>query len=193
MTAHVDEFDPRSRWAPRGVQTDALKLKFNNIRSCIAVGIVPHTGGQLIGVHFTTSSTQTDPNEMDTAFATVTNLLAGSSCDVYLVAAWGYHADTKLLKKLKNFASTIYLSDVTPSMSNEADVDVKMEKTGGAGVVISVRQHVVQLPGQILKAKYATPGAARPNVMQTGKNLYQSDRDSKPWLRVQPVRIHPAR
>jgi hypothetical protein len=191
---HVNEYNPNSSNAVYGVQTDPQKLKFNNVKSCIAVGIVPRGGNQLIGVHFTVLSTQND-SEMDGALTKVRSLLGGSKADVFLVAAWSHHATTNLLKKLKKFASTVSLCDVAPNSASEADVDVKMEMNS-SGILISVREHALIIKGtdgnRIPKAKYATPGSFTKTDGAAGKTMFQTDRDSKPWMRVQPAQIYPS-
>lgn len=196
MTAHVNEYNPNARSAANGVQTDPQKLKFNNIQSCIAVIVVPRTGTQLIGVHFTTISTGTSPAEMDAAFTAIRSLLGRTACDVYLVAAWRHHATTELLRKLKKFASAIYLCDVAEDGAGAANVDVKVDLNGGSAL-IAIRSHTVFLKDaanqRILKPAFAGGGAVPAGFLQAGHSIHQNDRGAKPWTRISPVRIYPTR
>lgn len=197
MTAYLDEFIPNSRQQARGVLKDA-KLKFNNLLSCVAVAVLPHGGSELIGVHFSVSSTKRD-NELDAAFGLMKGLLGGSSCDAYMVGPSGMHEKTSLLPKLKGIASKIYLGDVTPNRLGEAEADCKME-VAGTTVVISVRPRTDLVKGAdkqpILKPQYAgLTSKALHAVMGTGRRIHQSDSDSdsKAWMRIQPVQIYPPR
>lgn len=197
MTKHVNEYNTNATGAnpmklTNMVQQDSQKLKFNNIQSCIAVGIIPAAGNMMTGVHFTTSSTSSDA-ELMIALNRIKNLNAGVKFDAYLVASYNeHHSKTNLVKKLKKICQHIYLCDIPPNAANGADVDVKMERTGN-GVKIYIREHAVFLldgGGQrILKAKYVGVPINNAAMVSSGKTQYQNDRDQKPWTPAPFIKI----
>ena len=56
-TKYVNEFDPKSKNPLKGIQEAESKLKFNNIQSCIAVGIAAAENNFLTGIHLNTGTT----------------------------------------------------------------------------------------------------------------------------------------
>ena len=187
MTKHVNEYDPNATGGIKStnmVQTDSMKLKFNNIQSCIAVGFVPSTGTMMTGVHFTTLSTGDDA-ELAAAMNTIKNLNTGVQLDAYLVASYSaHHSRTNLVKKLKKICRSIYLCDIPPNAAGGANLDVKMERTGN-GVRIYIREHAVFLTDadgrNKVKPKYAGAAVNQMEMLKSGKTIYQKDRDQKPW------------
>lgn len=141
MTKYLDEYNPGAKGLNYQAQADAGKLKFNNIRSCIAVVLVPSGGNTMAGVHLTTATTK-NMTELQSAMADLTGAAGPGPHDAYLVAAFGYHAGTPLVKALRKVARNVYLCDVTPDKddpAHEADVDVKFEAKGGAWSPTSAR------------------------------------------------------
>ena len=182
MTRYLDEYIPGSRQLSRKVQSDAHKLKFNNIQSCIAVVLVPAGGTTMVGVHLTTMSTFNKAelagvmNELKTA-------AGAGACDAYLIAAYTNHDHSDLGPALKKLAKTVWLCDV-PAVSKTnagADVDVKVELHGGQ-VTAHVRTHAVALKDSTGGARQK-PGFDRTTALP-GKPSYMTDRDDKPWMAV---------
>jgi len=194
MTSHVNEFDPKALttknpiYTTNGVQSDT-KLKFNNVKSCIAIALLPRGGNALIGVHLTVRSIITAPTEMDAAFTEMKGRLNNANCDAYLVASFAHYRKTQLVRKLKTLANNVYLCDVPEKHENEADVDVKMELIGSA-VQVWLRDHALILTNasgaRILKSKFATAEDVPRNYGSIGKSAYQSDASAKPWMRILP-------
>lgn len=188
MTAYLDEYKPGSKSPERRVQSDTRKLKFNNIRSCLALVLLPADGQKLVGVHLTTASTVFHPEEIDIAMKELRAELGGGSCDAYIVANYTqWHARTDLAKALKKLARRVYVCDVPAADgSGEADVDVKVELSG-AVLRAYVRRHAVALKDKsgrfIPKPNVKAGGAAVP-----GKPTVLTDRDDKPWM---PVAFQP--
>ena len=186
MTKYLDEYNPTARGINYHAQADSGKLKFNNIRSCIAVVLLPVGGQTMVGVHLTNKSTK-DLGELKSAIAELAALVGTAKCDAYLVATFGYHAGTQLVKELKKCARAVYLCDVTPDrndVAQEADVDVKFEVSGGR-IVAYVRQHALFIEtkadgtkGRTMKPTWSTATDI------PGKPRFLTDRDAKPWMPV---------
>ena len=185
MPAYLDEYNPNSKSASNRVQSDTRKLKFNNIRSCLALVLLPAAGQKLVGVHLTTSSTVFHPEEIDAAMKELRTELGSGPCDAYIIANYTrWHARTGLAKAVKKLAKRVYVCDVPEvDHTGEADVDVKVELTGGL-IRAYVRRHAV-----ILKDKgglqISKPNAAVALALAVpGKPTKLTDRDDKPWMPV---------
>ena len=100
--AHVNEFNPLSRDAVDGVQRDDRKLKFNNIRLCLAVIIcVYHRNEQnpsitnishLIGIHLGTNNFDDDGGQFNTGLERLKKALEGESLfDIHLVGSYEHN------------------------------------------------------------------------------------------------------
>lgn len=180
MTKYLDEYQPNTRIISKQVQSDAHKLKFNNIQSCVAIVLLPASRRTLVGVHLTTWTTN-KPNELAGVMQELAAAVGGEACDAYLVTTYGHHSQTQLRAQLKGIARSIYLCDVPPTSSKAADVDVKVELNGGR-LTAYVRNHAV--------FQKDTAGAAIPNphydraTALPGKPAYLTDRDDKPWMAV---------
>jgi hypothetical protein len=188
MTKYADEFDPNSRHQNRGVQEDNAKLKFNNIQTCIAVGIVPEDNSKIIGVHFTTTSTFSK-DELREAIGRIKGAGADRNCKVFLVASFGNHEKSFLVQELKSkLTKNIYLYDVPPETSGAANIDVKMVRAGDL-MNVYIRMHAELLKGPgggaVVKPGYAAmSNDEKANFRAAGKNMYETDRDDKPWMYV---------
>ena len=180
MTKYLDEYGPNARGVNRRVQSDAGKLKFNNIQSCIAVVLAPVGGQTMVGVHFTTATTS-NLGELQRAIGELGAAAGDGVCDAYLVATFGHHAGTPLVKELKKVARAVYLCDVAPDAARSADVDVKFELQDGR-LTAFVRHHAVALKdaaGKLIPKPNWNAATALP-----GKPRNLTDRDDKPWMAV---------
>jgi hypothetical protein len=192
MSAHVNEYDPRSKNQTRGVQTYPYKLKFNNIQSCIAVVVCvydnnPHsapTVDRLIGVHINTSNFGNNEMELNIALSQLKQD-DDTLLDIYLVGPYDdKYAGTRLAEKLK------YLKPRSIKLFNlplirvgyGANQDVKVE-SAGATVQVYYRD-CVKYDQNNIKANYNPNkgGTAFTNAdLAVGRHKYVNDRDQKPW------------
>lgn len=195
MSAHVNEFIPHSRKAPNGVQIDPHKLKFNNIRSCIAVVLCvysnakvgPSTITNLIGVHVNTTNMGNGEAELKTAVDRLKQLPNRDKFDVYLVGPYdAYYASTKLAKRLESLnPREIKLANLAVTASNEALQDIKFE---AAGATLRIYQRdCVKIDYKVLKDKYdPNKGGTALTTAQSdaGKSKYVNDAGDKPWVLI---------
>jgi hypothetical protein len=166
MTKYLDEYNPTARGINYHAQADSGKLKFNNIRSCIAVVLVPVGSQTMVGVHLTNKSTK-DLGELKSAIA---ELAARRHCKVRRVPC----GDVRLPR-----------GDAAREGTEEvADVDVKFEVSGGR-MVAYVRQHALFIEtkadgtkGRTMKPTWSTATDI------PGKPRFLTDRDAKPWITV---------
>ncbi|HEY6337305.1 MAG TPA: hypothetical protein VIW68_02315 [Candidatus Sulfotelmatobacter sp.] len=189
MTKYLDEYDYKSRYSNRRVQSDDKKLKFNNIQSCVAVFLVPVGKQMMIGIHLTTFHTESNA-ELQTAMQELKTAAGTGPFDGYLVCQWGtFHSKTELKNELKKLARALYLCDVpikglnpaTRVTNTAADVDVKVEFLGSV-IQAYVRPHVVMLK-DAARAAIPKPGYDAKTALP-GQGAYQTDRDSKPWTAI---------
>jgi hypothetical protein len=184
MTAYLDEYQPGSRRAENGVQSDMRCLKFNNIQSCIAVVLVPGNKNRLIGVHLSTITTSR-PAETKTVRAELLDELGkATNSAVYLVANYKtHHAASTLKKELQKITKSIFLCNISPVSQKDtsADVDVKMELVGQQ-VRCYVRLHAPHIHPQVAKPKPA--GGWIPGQPRT-----ERDKEGRDWQVVDFVRI----
>ena len=189
MTAYLDEYNPNGRARNYRVQSDPQRLKYNNIKTCIAVAMYPSATGQLVGVHLTTKTTRT-PREMKTVRDELRAALGNvRNCKAYLVANYTtFHATTTLMRELKKIAASVMLCNVTGARGpdKDADIDVKIELVSGR-VLCSVRSHApyATQPGtQLHVPKLVPQGGFLP-----GQPHNQLDTTGLPWKRKIFVRI----
>lgn len=184
MTKYINEFNPNSRQENNGVQEGLVKLKFNNIQSCIAVGIVPEDNSKMIGVHLTQASTHSKL-ELKEAISRIKGMGGNKKCSVYLVASYSNHRDSYLLQLLKDkLTKNIYLCDLTADVRGNANIDVKMIKTGNR-ISTYIRIHAENIKDDsghfIYKAGLAALTKQERKARNPGKSDWVTDRDSKPW------------
>jgi hypothetical protein len=143
MTAYLDEYNPGARSPNFRVQSDPNKLRYNNIRSCIAVAVYPSHNNHLVGVHLTTATTG-NVAEMKTVRDELRAQIGGSpAANAYLVANYtGHHAGTTLKRELLKIVQSVFLCDVSPisEQDTSAMVDVKMQLVAGR-LIGYVRAH----------------------------------------------------
>jgi hypothetical protein len=182
VTKYLDEYNPTGRQASTKVQSDAHKLKFNNIQSCIAVVLVPDGAQTMVGVHLTTMSTF-NKTELQGLMNELKTAVGPGACDAYLIAAYTNHSGADLTKELKKFARCVSLCDVPGVSATDtgADIDVKVE-LHGTKISAFVRRHAVNIKdaaGRVTQKPNYNRATARP-----GQPMYITDRDDKPWMAV---------
>jgi len=189
MTKYLNEYNTATNaiWAAHKVQSDNRKLKFNNIKSCIAVVLVPNGAATMVGVHLTKGNL--NPADMTRVMQELQAAAGTTACDAYLVSAWSHYEGSNLKKELKKITRSIQLCDLPKKSSNDADVDVKFE-LAGTRVMAYVREHVLPLKGpggaQVPNPNYSKATAA------PGKPNYLTDRDDagKQWMSVSFRPLH---
>ncbi len=184
-TKYVNEFDPKSKNPLKGIQEAESKLKFNNIQSCIAVGIAAAENNFLTGIHLTSGTTHVSHELSHTIQQIKQKNYNKKLCKIYLVAAYEtFHSQTQLVKQLKQISDQIFLCNIHVQNRDGANIDVKMQR-GGSNVNVFVREHVVFLKDN---ANGVIPknisNQERSTRIAQGRNIYETDRDSKPWQQV---------
>ena len=194
MSAHVNEFSANHRLAVNGVQTDARKLKFNNIQSCIACVLCVYNGASkasgikhLMGVHLNTGNFTNNGLEVNIAMAMLKQP-KGTVLDVYLVGPYELrYAATGLLSKLGYLKpQQIKLGNFTPAEGKDtANKDVKFEVMGNDVAVY--QRDCVKIDHTQTKPKYDVAKGGTKFTMQdaqAGRQSKPNDKADKPWVRI---------
>ncbi len=210
MSKHVNEYNPNAgtRWfdATNKVQTDNMKLKFNNILSCIAVCVCvyknplrsikdpgstwvsasPGIVEKLIGIHINVGNSNR-PAEIVTGVNQIKVLLTGyERFDVYLVGPFKEcYSTSSLVRQLKTLNSKcIYVFDTPLQPSKGAEIDFKIANEGTQPGLYYRSQVVFS---NILKDKYDPLKGGSPiteDQKTEGRHHFANDSNTKPWIKI---------